>query len=58
MKNLKTSATPEDNLIRYPSESVCNSCDMGNGEGGCTIPGYCYMPLSFLEDKKDENQGR
>lgn len=26
---------------RERAQNKCYGCDFGNGEGGCTIPGYC-----------------
>ena len=30
--------------LQRQEEDECYRCPMGNGEGGCTIPGYCPRP--------------
>ncbi len=32
-----------EDTARHAYKNKCICCDMGNGEGGCTIPGYCSI---------------
>lgn len=57
-KFLKTEIAQLQKVVEYyyapthddPEEYGCRVCEWGNGEGGCTIPGYC--PL--IDDQEDE----
>ena len=39
--NIEQHYLKEHDEYGYAHLGGCYDCDMGNGEGGCTIPGYC-----------------